>query len=832
MITLETAVAAPVSDTYTYLLPQSLEVTYREKPGCLIGRRVFVPFGSRRITGYIFAARRECDIQIELKEIIEILDDIPLFHPSIIPVFRWIAHYYHYPIGAVVKTALPSGLTVNQRKNICLKDEKILQTVLDELQQTAEDHWMVRVLEKKMLSAKETKAIWDRPADRRTVLALVKKGAITVRDGKGTARVARKHEPCYRLAAPYGREVSATERDDECGLKELTKGEQKTVALIRSLAEGCPEATVSRRELLKHYPYAARLVHRLIGKNVIEAEYKRIYRTPDGELLPFLPKPDRLTDEQYQAIHHIHLGIEEEQFKVILLQGVTGSGKTEVYLEAAAKALNDGTGVIVLVPEIALATQIEAHFVSRFGDTVALLHSGLKPGERYDEWSRIYDGDARVVIGARSAIFAPVEKLGLIIVDEEHDSSFKQEDKLRYNSRDIAVIRAREEQSIAVLGSATPAVASYHNAKTKKFDLLEMKNRVSGKKLPKVTLIDLKKDKPPPGKVLHPDFAQAIKDTFNRQEQSILLINRRGFSASVICRDCGSLVECSHCKVTMNLHKGKKQLLCHYCGYRLPEKILCNSCGSGNMVPIGFGTERVEQEVKEMIPEAIVARVDSDSAADRQLFLETLQNIRRRAVDIVVGTQIIAKGLHFPDVTLVGVVWADGGLAFPDYRAAEKTYQLIAQVTGRAGRGERDGRVIIQTMQPHHYAIGYAANHSYEKLAERELDIRKRAGFPPFSRLVSIRVEGEQESDVRKKATEISSWARTWCLKRPAAALTEVLGPAPAPIEKIRDRYRWQILIKGKNIQELHELVGQLALSFRKNGSEKIIIDVDPESML
>ena len=485
------------------------------------------------------------------------------------------------------------------------------------------------------------------------------------------------------------------------------------------------------------------------------------------------------------------------------------------------------------MPEIALATQIEAHFVSRFDNKVALLHSGLTAGERYDEWGLAYTGERRIVIGARSAVFAPLKDIGLIIVDEEHDSSFKQEEQLRYNSRDIAVLRGRMCQAVTILGSATPAITSYYHACSKKFELIEMKNRVGTSKLPEISVIDLKNKNGQDVKSLfREEFVQALRETYEQGNQSILLMNRRGFSASVICRECGSMAECRHCNVTLNMHKGRKKLVCHYCGFQLPINIPCHTCGSENLLPVGFGTERVEEEVLKIIPEARIARLDSDVAADRKRFMSILQSMRDRKTDILVGTQMIAKGLHFPEVTLVGVVWADGGLAFPDYRAAEKTYQLIAQVTGRAGRGEKPGRVIIQTMQPQHYAISLAAEHGYHRLVNRELEIRREAGFPPFVRLVSLRIEAETEKKVREYSMEVASEARLWCKSTDNSCPVQILGPAPAPIERIRDIYRWQILLKGDNITQLHNLVRFMAKKFKKSGKGKLIIDVDPENML
>ncbi len=613
----------------------------------------------------------------------------------------------------------------------------------------------------------------------------------------------------------------------------LSRGESKAITCVYGISRDNNEHLIPRKELLALYPYSRNVTGGLIEKGLLESFEKRIFRTPFGDLLPRMEVPACLTDEQKNAVKRIKDCLHQHQYKTVLLHGITGSGKTEVYLRAAEAAVKSGKRVLVLVPEIALATQIEAHFVSRFGNRVALLHSGLTAGERYDEWALVYSGERSIVIGARSAVFAPLLDVGLIIVDEEHDSSFKQEDQLRYNSRDIAVLRAKLSQAVAILGSATPAITSYYHARSEKFELIEMKNRVGTSRLPEVSLIDLKnKSGQDAQSFFRDEFVSALQETYRNGNQSILLMNRRGFSASVICRDCGSMLECRHCNVTLNMHKGRNQLVCHYCGFQLPINSLCTACGSEKLVPVGFGTERVEEEVIKILPEARIGRLDSDVASDRKRFMAILQSVRDQEIDVLVGTQMIAKGLHFPEVTLVGVVWADGGLAFPDYRAAEKTFQLIAQVTGRAGRGEKPGKVIIQTMQPQHYAISLAADHDYQRLVDRELEIRREAGFPPFVRLVSIKLEGETEQGVREIATQVAAEARRWCKSPGPRRRLQVLGPAPAPIERIRDIFRWQILLKGENITELHTLVQYILGMYKKSAKERLIIDVDPENML
>lgn len=840
MIVADVAVAAPVHKTYSYEMPGSIANHLGTPLIGTVGTRVFVPFGNRKITGYILDISNEDEHARNLKEIYELLDETPLFHPDIIPLFKWVADYYHYPLGKVIQTALPGGLTVQSRKVVYLSDTKNNDYQSKLRDQLNNFSWIEKLLEKGKLSASMSRNVLNSRHDLKFITRLVSSGIVTIRSDRTVDRVKKKTEICYRLE----KNLIAASNHDRCGndstclvndsgTVELSKGEKKTLMIASTISEDIRDHLIPRKELIIHYPYSRQVLPGLIEKGLLEKVEKRIFRTPYGDLLPYFKQVECLTDEQSKAVKRIRASIDNSRYITFLLHGITGSGKTEVYLRAAQTTLKQGKSVLVLVPEIALATQIEAHFVSRFGNKVALMHSGLTAGERYDEWTRIYSGDRRIVIGARSAVFAPLRDIGLIIVDEEHDTSFKQEDQLRYNSRDIAILRGRNCQAVTVLGSATPSITSYYHALSNKFELIEMKNRVGSSNLPGIQRIDLKDRKARGGGSLFSDyFVSCLKETFNQGSQSILLMNRRGFSASVICRECGTMVECRHCNVTLNMHKSRKQLVCHYCGFQLPVNVLCKTCGSSNLVPVGFGTERVEEEVLKVLPEARIARLDSDVAADRKKFMAILQSVREHEIDILVGTQMIAKGLHFPEVTLVGVVWADGGLAFPDFKAAEKTYQLIAQVTGRAGRGEKAGRVIIQTMQPDHYSIRLASEHDYTQFVNRELEIRRGALFPPFVRLVSIRVEGEDEQKVKEYTVQIAACARQWVGDSGERQSVHILGPAPAPIERIRDTFRWQFLIKAASISLLHDLVQFIQETCKTTTTEKVIIDVDPENML
>ncbi|SHH91431.1 replication restart helicase PriA [Desulfofustis glycolicus] len=838
----EVAVAAPVRQTYSYLLPDNL-VDEKEPDRTLVGRRVFVPFGGGRASGYILTDGQRQDVSIDLKEVFDLIDAVPLFPAAMVELFRWLAAYYHYPLGQVIKTALPGGLKVSVEPVICLTENKGAGEAEDWSTGTPTEGWLARLMSGGSLSPRESKKVLADRRDRATVNRLIDAGAVRVIKRCSKDSVGKKLERCYRIDEELSREIGGAAGDPAAAAsverwvlakigRKPGRAEVKTLLSVAAIGTGSGAADVPRRELAAEYPYGARIIEALAAEGLVTALDRRVYRSPLGDLLPFYPRIEHHSDEQRAAIDTIVDPLERQAYRTFLLHGITGSGKTEVYLAAAERTLKKGRGVLVLVPEIALATQLEAHFVSRFGPLVALLHSGLSPGERFDEWSRILSGAAKIVVGARSAVFAPLPDLGLVVVDEEHDGGFKQQDGLRYQARDVAIVRAKMNDAVVILGSATPSVTSYQHGRSTKYELLQLTRRVGGRSLPEVSIVDMKKQQRQGAGLFHPELKAALQETFDQGKQSILLINRRGFSSSVVCLDCGTMVECRHCKVTMNLHKRPHLLLCHYCGYRLPSSTNCTICGSTRLHPVGFGTERVGEEVAALLPEARIARLDSDIAADRRTFLGLLRAAGKRELDVLVGTQILAKGLHFPDVTLVGIVLADSGLSFPDYRAAEKTYQLIAQVTGRAGRGDTPGRVIIQTLQPDHYAIGLAAEHRYTDLAEQEVRIRASAGFPPFARLVFFLVEDRQESRARARAEDIGRGARQWISGNALSSQISVLGPAPAAIERLRDQYRWQILLKSTDTANLHRLTDFLAASFQRSGGQRVLIDVDPENML
>jgi len=814
MIHLEVAVAAPVAETLTYSYPATDKKDLT--PGC----RLLVPLGRRKVTGYLLAIEKKTKKDYPVKPISDILDQEPLFPPSLIPFFRWIARYYRFPLGEVIRQSLPAGVNPQYGREI-----EIIAHREDELAAKVTDNrpkWFSHLLTEKKLSPAQVRQIWGGKW-RRQLEKWQADGLITIKEIISRPRTRQKTEVCLAITCDLQPEV----------FSKLKPSEKKTMELLTDLISRSPKTTIPRRTLTRIYPGGGRALKGLEAINLVTLSTEQVYRDPFGEQPPHYPPPAVLSDEQKEALTRIKPAIKSCQFKPILLHGVTGSGKTEIYLQAAQESLANEKTVLVLVPEIALATQMEGHFLSRFGEKqVAILHSGLSAGERYDQWLRISRGQARIIIGARSAIFAPISQPGLIIVDEEHDPAYKQEDGLRYQARDLAVLRAQMAECVVILGSATPALTTYHHGTSGKYQVLTLHKRIEDRPQPEVKIIDLKeikqKGSPPP--LFSAQLKDAINATLDAGNQIIIFLNRRGYASLMLCLDCGNPVQCPHCQVTLTLHKGRNILTCHYCNHSIHSAAICPNCQSTKIKEIGFGTERVKEELAGLYPEARIARLDQDTGNNRRHFLTTLQKVRKGEIDILVGTQMIAKGHHFPNVTLVGVVWADAGLGLPDYKAGERTFQLLAQVTGRAGRGEKPGQVIIQTNQPDHYSLIHSCQHDYPGFFQRECQLRRVLDFPPYSRLINIGLAGEDPAKVEKAAITAANLLSQTCRQQIA-----VLGPAPAPLARLRGQYRWQILLKGKNPPLLQASLDRFLNSLPRelqSSAIKLTVDVDPENML
>ena len=538
--------------------------------------------------------------------------------------------------------------------------------------------------------------------------------------------------------------------------------------------------------------------------------------------------PPPLMPEQADAVRRISEAAALSQFGVFLLHGVTGSGKTEVYLHSIKQQADLGRGTIVLVPEIALTPQLLGRFRRRFGSRVAVLHSGLTDRERADEYRRIQAGLVDVAVGARSAVFAPFDKVGLIIVDEEHENSYKQDEGLRYHARDVAVMRAKFQNAIAVLGSATPSLESFYNAKYGRYQYLRLAQRVDHRPMPVVEIIDVKNV--PKQTLYAPQLISGITRRLEKNEQTLLLLNRRGFSSVLICQECGVVIKCPSCSVSLTFHKNEGNLKCHYCGFftRPPDR--CGSCHGVDLKPLGSGTQKVEEELQALFPAARMRRMDSDSVKGREAYEQLLQQVDQGLVDILIGTQMIAKGHDFPAVTLVGVVDADVGLNFPDFRAAEKTFQLITQAAGRAGRGEAAGEVVIQTLNPAHYSIIHSRTHDYEGFYNEEIAYRMQLGYPPIGRFVKLEVKSVDES----RALQAAQVARDRIRHLMRGKETTLLGPAPAPIARVRGQYRFQLLLLSAKREKIRMLAaeGRAAIEEKFGRKCRVLVDVDPVNLM
>jgi primosomal protein N' (replication factor Y) len=539
-------------------------------------------------------------------------------------------------------------------------------------------------------------------------------------------------------------------------------------------------------------------------------------------------KPFQLTTDQLNALYAIE---KTEGFSTVLLHGVTGSGKTEIYIQAAEWALSRGKTSLVLVPEIGLTPQLMDRFASRFPGRVAVLHSSLTRKQRIDEWLRIFHGQAPVVVGTRSAVFAPLKSLGLIIVDEEHETTYKQEETPRYHARDTAIVRAQRLGATVVLGSATPSMESFRNAEGKKFEYVHLTSRVEDRPLPKVEIVNMREEYAAEGKqtVFSRRLLEAITERLERGEQTMVLLNRRGFAAFLLCRKCGYNFQCTSCSVSMTYHRTIDRLLCHYCGLAKRPPKVCQECKSEYIHFVGEGTERIEADLKEIFPDAGIGRIDRDTMKHLRDFERVLGGFRKGEIDILVGTQMIAKGHDFPMVTLVGVLAADAALSLPDFRAAERTFQLLTQVAGRSGRGDKPGEVIIQSFFPDHYTFQLAVTQRFEDFYARESRYRKAMFYPPFAALAGIVVTDRDKERAAREARAVSEF-----LDKHRGDTARILGPAPAPLERVKKLHRYQLLIKATSRKALHALLSALRdhLEAKKLGGTRVMVDVDPVSLL
>lgn len=812
----EVAISLPIDRSFLYSIPERL------RSGIEVGKRVLVPFRGRRVTGYVLGFPRTVELT-EIKEIIDILDEEPLFSKNLLRFFRWVADYYFFPLGEVLKTALPGGINIESYQQISLtqKGKEALET-LDH--KDLRDRILSRIAEAKRSSLRQILKRFQGKEAHHALYSLKREGLISLDLRLSSPKTRPKMERVAILNEEDPAPVVIRE------MKEKAPGQWKLYQMLKE------QKKMSLSQLTREFRSATSCLGRLEQRGLVSLVTQETYRSPFFEQEVNRDSPHQLTHHQRKALEQISRGLRSQSFSPFLIYGITGSGKTEVYLQAITEVLSSGGEALVLVPEISLTPQLVSRFRARFGDGIAVLHSGLSEGERYDEWRRIKRGEVKIAIGARSAIFAPFENLRMIIVDEEHDSSYKQEERLKYNARDLAVLRAKLSRGVVALGSATPSLESYYNAVKGKFKFLKLPERIEGSSLPPVELVDLKEDERKKGESISPRLREAINDNLASGGQTILFLNRRGFAPFVLCQECGYIFTCPNCSVSLIYHFREKELICHYCNYSLPAPTFCPSCKGVRVELLGLGTERLEEEIKRSFPEARATRMDRDTTTRKHTHQMILERFNKGEIDILIGTQMVTKGLDYPNVTLVGGISADLSLNFPDFRASERTFQLLTQVAGRAGRGKTPGKVIIQSFNPEHYSIQFARQHDYQGFYHQEISQRKELFYPPYCRLVLIRISGNSKDKTKRMAEKLGKSFQRWLREKSGFAQNfQVLGPAPAPLSKIRGRHRWQILIKGKNARYLHSYVKEvIGKDYSKDllKEVKVEVDFDPRSMM
>jgi primosomal protein N' (replication factor Y) len=832
----EVAVPIHVRQTFTYRLPG--EMAARARPGC----RVLAPFGKKLLTAFIVDLHEspQSDVdEADIKEIEELLDESPIITPEILELTRWVSEYYFAPWGECLRAALPAGATSISEQVLSLTDAgrealargRVAPSTVEALQALAGAPFVEsRQLERSL----------SRPRAGSLIRQLARDGLITVSQRIGETRMKPRLQKVVKLTEQAFVQSGIHRGTNDAQLldtdhrqppasafKQLNEKQRRVVETLASSSEGFPFS-----DLLDAADVSSSVVRTLEKRGVVEVLALEVRRDPLAHLAADGAALGTLTGEQQQALDQILERLAARQYATFLLHGVTSSGKTEIYIRAMREALQQGLTALMLVPEISLTPVFSRRLRSQFGEAVAILHSSLSEGERTDEWRRIKQGDARVVIGTRSAVFAPLDGLGIVIVDEEHDGSYKQDESPGYHGRDTAIMRALRAGAVVVLGSATPSIESFHNAHSGKYAYLRLKTRFGDRALAEVQTVDMREVFKRHGKpqTLSDELKAAISETFARREQSMILLNRRGFSSFLLCRSCGLSIHCPNCDVTLTYHRYNSSLQCHYCSYIRPVPRVCDACEGEYIHYVGLGTEQLEANLKELFPDMNIARLDRDTTRRRGSLEQILMEFSGGGIDLLVGTQMIAKGHDFHNVTLVGVVSVDVGLALPDFRAAERTFQLLTQVAGRAGRGDRPGRVLIQTYHPEHYSLVCAKEQNYEEFYQREIVFRQTMHYPPFSALINVLIRDKDHDRANGAASEFARELRV--AARDAGI--RVLGPAPAPISRIKSEYRFQVLIKAQSRARAREALDMAMdrVTSAGHNTRSISVEVDPMNLM
>ena len=811
----DVAFPVPVHRQFTYEIPPALADAVK------VGVRVVAPFRKRFLTGVVVGVSAESGLS-QIKPVQDVLDESPMFPDEMLRLTRWISDYYLSSWGEALKTAGPTGTSIESSQHVRLLSADAIDA----------NEFRRRIIGElkggKGISIKQLGRRLGSTALRYHIGKLQAAGVVEVSERLDEPRVSIKFESYVQFKADYADPMNLNSV-----LKELDKRATKQSAILLKLSQlqKVMDGGVSVVQLLAQSKANMSSLLSLVEKGIVELYDKESYREAEFAYHE-AEKSFDLTKNQADRVSQVNAAVDSGEYSTFLLHGVTGSGKTQVYIEAIDHTLANGKGSIVLVPEISLTPQIVDRFKKRFAERVAVTHRRMSLGARYDAWRRIYRGEASVVIGARSAVFAPVKNLGLIVVDEEHESSYKQSDTVpRYNARDVAVMRCLINKSVALLGSATPSVESYFNAESGKYKLLTLPERIDNAKMPKVEIVDMKKKRRE--KLIFGSFSDELRSKINdrlaRKEGIIILRNRRGFSTYLQCGECGATEMCPNCDLALTFHKKKNHLRCHYCGFVKIPPVKCANCGSDKLYYGGTGTQKVEEELSATFPEARILRMDLDTTSSRGAHDKMLTQFGDGEADMLVGTQIVAKGLDFPRVTLVGVVNADSTMLIPDFRANERTFQLLTQVAGRAGRQDKEGEVIIQVTNSGEEILDNVSKHDYLSFYKKEIGVRRELNYPPYSRMVVLEFRGKdvkQTSDAAERAA-----ARI----RKSLPVLGVLGPAPAVIGRLLGKFRYQIVIKmskqlDKAGERLESVLDEIDVDIKRayRNSVTFFPDVDP----
>jgi primosomal protein N' (replication factor Y) (superfamily II helicase) len=810
------ALPVPLRTTFTYAVPDALRDSVQP------GSRVLVPFRNKSLVGVVVECVQHAPEGTKIREIAKVMDLLPALTPKLIELAHWIAGYYLAPIGEVFRAMLPPVTELRTQRQIVLTesgraaaDKEAAATSSLNPQQNA---FILQLRDKGGVLPLASAAKFG--VDAAALQKLRRAGLIEIRES-----MLGRRAKTQRVAAWKGVAGLAEQAAQPAVLDAKTQR-------VRAALEA--RGPLPQAQLLRVAEVSRNVIERMLRDGLLESWDERVDPAEDPFDAGYVPPAHELNAEQDSALKLVRARFELGEFGVLLLHGVTGSGKTEVYMRAVQETLARGKTAIILVPEIALTLwigrQCRAWFGARF-EGVAVLHSALSDVERAHEWWRVRNGEARVVVGTRSAIFAPLENLGLIIVDEEQESSYKQEETPRYHGRDVAIVRAKMENAVALLGSATPSLETYHHARNEKYELLTLASRVEKRAMAGVEIVDLREDfakthqTSPISGALHAGIAECLA----QKTQALVLINRRGYSWSVLCRSCGASVQCENCSISMTHHKQRNRLECHYCGsvQQIPKQ--CPKCQSKYVYFFGEGSEHLEERLRKEFPGARIARLDRDTARTKRQYQETLGAFASGALDILVGTQMLAKGHDFQRVTLVGVVSADSSLSLPDFRAAERTFQLLTQVAGRAGRGELPGRVLIQTFYPEHYAIQDAVKQDYPAFYERETQFRRVMAYPPFTSLANVIVRDKDLARAIRWSRQLSEYFSPHDGKG-----LRILGPAAAPLARLKREHRFQFLLKSPKRSLLARVLGgaMTYLELKEIPETAVLVDMDPLSLM